>query len=171
MRQDEHPHFSRWRTLIQRCENPNNKRFHDYGGRGIYVCKKWRKSFETFAAWCDATYEPGKSLDRINNDGPYSPQNCRWATASEQQRNRRRGTPAQARATVARVQGWVKHLRSIYGDPDSRDVKHCPGCRSWVPVTGFKANSTARDGRDSYCLPCRRAYDREYARARRDRHP
>lgn len=74
--------------MIQRATNPNDPRFADYGGRGIEVCDRWR-DFENFYA--DMGLRPdGKSIDRIDVDGDYEPSNCRWATPSEQQRNRRK---------------------------------------------------------------------------------
>jgi hypothetical protein len=68
-----------WEAMLDRCHNPKNKRFHDYGGRGIVVCYRWLK-FENFY---EDMWDPAKgmSLDRLNNDGNYEPSNCRWATA------------------------------------------------------------------------------------------
>ena len=80
--------YNIWFQMIDRCTNPENKSFNGYGARGILVCERWH-SFENFYA--DMGDKPeGMSLERINNDGPYSTDNVRWATRADQQRNTRR---------------------------------------------------------------------------------
>jgi hypothetical protein len=81
--------YEAWRSMRQRCTNPNVKQWKDYGGRGITVCKEWLESFTTFFKYIGKCPK-GKSIDRYpNNDGNYEPGNVRWATQQEQADNRR----------------------------------------------------------------------------------
>lgn len=77
-----------WAAMLNRCNNSRNKDYADYGGRGIRVCKRWRK-FENFYADMGPRPSPEHSLDRKNNDLGYIKRNCRWATAAQQKMNRR----------------------------------------------------------------------------------
>ena len=78
-----------WKTMKQRCRNKNNKKYKDYGKRGITVCEEWESS-KPFITWAmNNGYETGLYLDRIDNDGDYSPENCRFVISLESVRNQR----------------------------------------------------------------------------------
>lgn len=81
--------YKAWRAIKNRCLNPLVDAYPDYGGRGITVCAAWKDSFETFLADMGRRPSPNHSIDRIDVNGNYEPDNVRWATWTEQQRNRR----------------------------------------------------------------------------------
>ena len=82
--------YHRYRSMIRRCYDPLNNEFHNYGGRGIKVCNRWLESVENYIE--DMGFPPfdTASVDRIDNDGGYFKENCRWATKTEQNLNRRK---------------------------------------------------------------------------------
>jgi hypothetical protein len=88
----KHPLYDTWRGIKERCYNANAERYASYGGRGITMCPEWRDDFAAFLSYVeklDHYGEPGRTIDRIDNSLGYQPGNVRWATASEQNLNRR----------------------------------------------------------------------------------
>lgn len=85
----EHRLYRVWEHMKERCSNPNCKAFKWYGGRGISVCKEWRENFKMFYDWAKTKHKKGLQIDRRDNDGNYTPENCRFVTHLENMRNRR----------------------------------------------------------------------------------
>jgi len=84
----KHPLYKTWWCMVDRCTNENNPAYKHYGGRGIAVCKRWMLSLDSFVS--DVGDRPADTtLDRINNDGSYCPENVRWSTKLMQSKNRR----------------------------------------------------------------------------------
>lgn len=103
-----------WMQMRLRCSNPTHPNFKDYGGRGITVCDEWRDNFAAFKR--DMGERPqGTSIDRIDNNGPYSPLNCRWATNAEQRRNNRRTRMLTFQGKTLCMRDWERHLGFGYG--------------------------------------------------------
>lgn len=81
--------YNSWQNMKQRCLNPNHPKYKRYGGRGISVCEDWLK-IENFSKWAvENGWKSGMTIDRINNDGNYCPENCKWISASENSRKKR----------------------------------------------------------------------------------
>ena len=100
-----------WRAMHNRCENPKNKSYSDYGGRGIYVEAVWhgRDGFERFLK--DMGERPaGGTIDRKDNSGPYGPSNCQWATRSEQNSNKRTNRWITANGVTKTMAQWAKDI-------------------------------------------------------------
>jgi len=82
--------YTIWYHMIRRCTNPQENSYEAYGGRGIAVCERWREDFLAFLSDMRPRPSPKHSLDRVDNDGDYTPENCRWATLSQQMCNTQR---------------------------------------------------------------------------------
>ena len=101
------PTYHSWQQMIQRCTNPNHKHYMDYGGRGIIVCERWLDSFENFLE--DMGEQPeNMSIDRINNEGNYYPENCQWSTITEQQRNKRSNVHLTFAGEIKLQEDWAR---------------------------------------------------------------
>lgn len=98
------PEYRVWTGIMSRCRNPNEPAYPNYGGRGISICARWH-DFRNFLADMGLRPSPHHSIDRIDNDGPYAPDNCRWATRIEQNRNTRA-------SRIITWNGQARHLKA-----------------------------------------------------------
>ena len=118
------PTHKSWAGMRDRCINHNNHAYKDYGGRGITICEQW-ESFETF--YEDMGERPkGTSIDRRDNDKGYSPENCKWATQKEQNRNTRRNKMIKYQGKTQCIGTWAEELDINYKALWSRLQRHSP---------------------------------------------
>jgi len=98
--------------MLGRCNNPNDKAYKNYGGRGIAVCQHWR-SFSNFLE--DMGQAPtGLTIERINNNGNYEPSNCKWATHKEQENNKRDNVRVEFQGITASLESWAAFIGIAY---------------------------------------------------------
>ena len=149
---DRHPLYGVWSSMKSRCHNPRNRDYSSYGGRGIVVVSSWRADATAFLKWALPRWQPGLSLDRINNNGSYSPQNCRFVDKKTQARNTRKnvwviyGGRRMVRKDAALAAGLLPgsvQKRYVAGDRGSslfRPLDASKGGRNttWVILRGRK---------------------------------
>lgn len=100
-----------WSAMKERCRNPRNRSYARYGGRGIRVCEEWKNDFSSFAEWAEANgYRPGLTIDRIDNNGNYCPENCRWVTTAQQNRNYSRNHMITYQGETKCLVDWADHF-------------------------------------------------------------
>lgn len=103
--------YNIWCGMIDRTERSNNHAYKNYGGRGISICEEWRNSFEAFYQWAIRHgYQDGLSIDRIDVNGNYCPENCRWATAKTQANNMRRNAKFEYKGQTLTLQQWAERF-------------------------------------------------------------
>ena len=105
------PMYRRWYNIKSRCTNPRNEKWHLYGGRGIYVCERWQV-FENFLEDMGPQPTPAHTVGRIDNNGPYSPENCRWEDPVQQANNKRTNI-------VIQGQTLAQHARDLGVTPET----------------------------------------------------
>lgn len=153
------PFYFRWRSMRSRCEFESSTESKRYKARGIRVCEEWQE-FWNFYDWCVKTYEPGKTIDRVDNNGNYSPKNCRWSTPLEQQLNSRT-TPERIAGMKKAKKAQIKYLHAKWGNPKTRKVKNCFRCKVVKPLKEFSKNKCFSDGLQKECKQCQARRFRE----------
>jgi len=147
-----------WRSMRNRCYNVKSHSFKHYGGRGIEVCQQWRDNFDQFVA--DMGDAPvGKSLDRINNDLGYSPENCRWATLKEQLNNQRRNHRITHNGKTQTLAQWADEL-GLRVDTLHKRIRRMPAERALQSGTLVEWKHGTRQGYEFHkcrCNLCREA--------------
>lgn len=108
------PEYKTWMKLRSRCYSEKDPKYKDYGARGIKVCDRWLNSYENFLEDMGRRPDDKKSIDRINNNGDYEPDNCRWADDYQQQRNTRRNHILEYRGESKPLMEWVNELNLNY---------------------------------------------------------
>ena len=104
--------FRCWYQMVHRCTNSKNRRYASYGGRGITACQEWMGDFNAFRDWAIASgYRDGLSLERNDNDGPYSPDNCTWISLAAQAKNKRGSRRLTAFGETKILADWVRDPR------------------------------------------------------------
>ena len=109
------PIYPIWKLMKHRCYNPHDKRFENYGARGIKVCDEWLHDFQAFYNWAMANgYKNGLSIDRMDVNGNYEPSNCRWATRIEQANNTTQNHYITFNGVTKTMSEWAKELDMSY---------------------------------------------------------
>lgn len=117
------PEYNTWLQMRYRCTNKNNSRYSQYGGRGITVCDRWMHDFSAF--YQDMGPRPkDHSIDRIDNNGDYSPENCRWADVETQMGNRQNTIRVNIDGEVKSLRAWVRKFNMSYGTVYARVIKY-----------------------------------------------
>lgn len=133
--------------IKKRCLNPKEPRYKDYGGRGIKMSDEWLAGFDNFAEWAYSHgYEDDLTIDRIDVDGNYCKENCRWITRQEQARNKRDTIWVTYKGETKSLKDWCEQLNLIYDTMNDRIVT-----RHWQPEKAFEQPSKRINSFSSRC--------------------
>lgn len=157
--------YGSWTNMLYRCYSLENDSFSDYGARGISVCDRWRHDYDAFVA--DMGLRPeGHTLERIDNNGNYGPDNCRWATPKEQNRNTRVCRYITQKGRTQTVAAWAEELDIPKATIFSRLRAGIQGQALFAPAIKLelKHGTVSKYSKGCRCEPCKlaqRTYDRE----------
>jgi hypothetical protein len=175
-----------WRGMIARCRYPSFKYYSYYGGRGIKVCPEWESDFVAFQTWAMAHgYQAGLQIDRIDNNGDYSPVNCRWVTSTVNARNKRSTHAIPAFGETKSIAAWAEDPRCVvalhtlyarltrfYWAPEEALTVSAGGRRSLPRPTRRKSHCKKGhplvwNGRQGICRNCANELTRAYKARKR----
>lgn len=125
-----HPIYNSWQQMLARCKHVSNPAYAYYGGRGITVCDRW-STFEVFKQDMEPTWFSGASIERVDNNEGYCPENCKWATVREQSVNKRSNILVEYKGRVQCLKYWCDELGLKYATVQGR-IK-----RGWTPEEAF----------------------------------
>lgn len=141
------PWYSSYRSMMDRCYRENASNYYLYGGRGIKVCQEWH-DIESFEQWVkESGYRKGLSLDRIDANGDYCPENCRWATAKQQANNRRNTVYVTIDGVTKTLSEWAEFAGISFSTISNR--YHCEGIRG-VMLLHRAENTRFKQGYNRY---------------------
>jgi len=137
--------YNVWAAIIQRCTNANDKHYKNYGGRGITICKRWRK-FENFNEDMGKGWKRGLTIERKNNEKGYYPDNCEWVTQKEQNRNRRNNLLITCFGKTKLLIKWSEETGIPYGTLRRRIFEHYWSIEKalTMPVKKYKKRAKIR---------------------------
>ena len=145
-RKNSHPVYRIWKGMNQRCYNPHNKQWEDYGGRGIVVCDRWRE-FANFFDDMGASYRAGLTIERKDNNGNYEPLNCTWVTRKVQNNNKRNLRRITFKGKTLTATEWSK---AIGGNPHIVSVRLG---RGWSPERAVSTPAGAVGSNQAGMIP------------------
>lgn len=147
------PLYYTWRSMIKRCHSDGDISYKNYGGRGIKVCPEWRYNYLVFKDWAVCSgYRRGLSIDRIDNDGGYGPNNCRWATDLVQCNNKRNNINLVFNDETKTIAEWARHFKVNHERIRMYVVKHGVESFQWYAEHDCRIRNNAEYGRREQVL-------------------
>jgi len=159
-----------WRNMRSRCYDKNHVAFHNYGGRGITVCDEWKNDFDAFVRDMGESIV-GMSLDRIDSNGNYCKENCRWVTMKQQLNNQRRNRLVTKDGVTKTLSQWAESL-GIRQDTLSRRLNRMSPEKALKAGYLFEMQHGTRTGYEAYkcrCNLCKEANNKRHREARQQR--
>lgn len=170
---NKHKIYQIWLKMRQRCNNVNDPKFKDYGGRGIKVCERWN-NFQNFRDDMLETWFIGASIERINNDGNYEPSNCKWIPIKEQAKNRRNNNRIELNSIIKIKADWAREYginRTTLNYRLSKGMSFSEALKKPItkrPTHCKLGHLKVKPGKKWLCRICLNSYQRKRWKLRKD---